>query len=49
MPKGITLTEFQKGQTIAYRNDEKSIREIANILKISKSAIAELLKNPDAH
>ncbi|GBM46774.1 Transposable element Tc3 transposase [Araneus ventricosus] len=49
MPRGISLTEFQKDQAIAYRNDGKAIREIAGILKIGKSAIAEFLKNPDAH
>ncbi|GBM91560.1 hypothetical protein AVEN_205546-1 [Araneus ventricosus] len=49
MPRGISLTEFQKGQAIAYRNDGKTIREIAGILKIGNSAIAEFLKNPDAH
>ena len=32
-----------------YRNDGKTIQEIASILKICKSAIAEFLKNPDAH
>ncbi|GBN97993.1 Transposable element Tc3 transposase, partial [Araneus ventricosus] len=31
------------------KNDGKTIREIAGILKIGKSAIAEFLKNPDAH
>ncbi|GBM86952.1 hypothetical protein AVEN_228017-1, partial [Araneus ventricosus] len=49
MPRGISLTEFQKGQAIAYINDGKTILEITGILKISKSAISEFLKNPDAH
>ena len=48
MPRGIPVTEFQKGQEIAYRNNGKTI-EIAIILKIGISAIAEFLKNPDAH
>ena len=47
MPTGIPWTEFQKGQAIAYRNDGKTIRAIADILKIGKSEIAEILKNPD--
>ncbi|GBN14476.1 Transposable element Tc3 transposase [Araneus ventricosus] len=29
MPRGISLTEFKKGQAIAYRNEGKTIREIA--------------------
>ncbi|GBL83624.1 Transposable element Tc3 transposase, partial [Araneus ventricosus] len=49
MPRGISLTEFQKGQAIACRNDGKTIREIAGILKIGKSAISEFLKNPGVH
>ncbi|GBN35343.1 hypothetical protein AVEN_104754-1 [Araneus ventricosus] len=49
MPRGISLTEFQKGQAIAYINDGKTILEITGILKIGKSAISEFLKNPDAH
>ena len=49
MPKGIPLTEFQKGQTVAYRSDEKTIQEITDIQKYGKGAIAEFLMNPDAH
>ena len=49
MPRGTHVTKFQKVQAIAYRNDGKTTREIAGILKIGKSAIAEYLKNPDAH
>ena len=48
-PWEIPLTEFQNGQAIALRNYERINREIASILKIGKSAIAEFLKNPDAH
>ena len=43
MPRGILLTEFQESQAIAYKNDEKTIREIAGILKIGKSAIVGFL------
>ena len=49
MPRGIPSTEFRKGQYIAYRNDEKTVWEIAGILKIDKSVTEEFLKNPDAH
>ena len=48
MPRGIPFTKFKKGQAVANRNDGKTIRTIAGILKISKSAIAEFLNNPDA-
>ena len=47
--RGIPLTGFQKGQAVAYRKDWKIIPEIAGILKIGNSAIAEFLKNPNAH
>ena len=49
MPRGTPVTKFQNVQAIAYRNDGNTIREIAGILKIGKSAIAEYLKNPEAH
>ena len=49
MPRGIPLTEFQKGQAIAYRNDRKTILDITSVLKIGKSVIAEFLKKLDAH
>ena len=49
MPWEIPLTEFQKSQAVAYRNNEKTILKIVDILKNGKSAIAEFLKNPDAN
>ena len=43
MPRGILLTKFRKGKAIANKKRMKTIREIAGILKIGKSAIAEYL------
>ena len=49
MPREIPLTEFQKGQAIIYKNNGKTIREIAGILNIGKREIAEFLNKPNAH
>ena len=47
--KGFPVTKFQKVQAIAYNKDGKTIQKIAGTLKICKNAVAEFLKNPDAH
>ena len=44
-----SFNRIPKRSSVDYRNDGKTITEIAGSIDIGNSAIAELLKNPDAH
>jgi len=46
MPRGITLTEFEKGQILAFRDCGKSGNYISKELGRSRCLIQNFLKNP---
>lgn len=43
MPKGVALTEFEQGQVAALHKEGRSIREIAKMIKKSKSVVHNYL------
>jgi IS30 family transposase len=45
MPKGKELTEFERGEIIGLKKVNYSIREIANILKRSKTAVENTIND----
>ena len=47
MPRGRRLSEFEKGKSIAYRDANKPIREIAELVERSKTVMGNLLKDPE--
>lgn len=49
MPRGIPLNDFQKDQALEFRNQSKSLRHIYKLLKVSKTAIYNYLRNPENH
>lgn len=49
MPRGIPLSNFQKGQALAYKETGKGVREIARMLKVGRNAISSFLRNPETH
>jgi len=46
MPHGIKLSEFEKGQIVAYRSAGKGIRAIAREIQRSDCVVRNFLKNP---
>ena len=49
MPRGTELTEFERGQIIAFRELDLGPTEIGKRLKRAKSTISQFLRNPEAY
>ena len=47
MPHGSEITDFEKGQIFALRNNNISHHEIANQIGRSKTVVTTFLKSPD--
>ena len=47
MPRGKPLSEFQKGQIVAYKNKGKGVREIARKLRISPNTVSNFIRKPE--
>lgn len=49
MPKGTQLSDFEKGQIVAFRQCGLSGREISKRIKRSKTVVYNFLKNPEMY
>ena len=49
MLRGIKLSEFEKGQTTAYHEANKSNREIARLMGRSLDLVNRFVKNPEEY
>lgn len=48
IPRGKPLSEFQKGQIVAYKNEGKGVREIVRQLRIIPNTVSNFIRNPES-